>query len=464
MVDTKDIGEGWKTTLGKPKSTYSAYTQVSTNEEGLYLGKRGMKSTVVKRKILIDEKDVGKGWRPARSWDFKKDLKAYESSGSPPPPKEIKQKKKIVDEKDLGKGWKPGGARKQEYPPAMSNEAKPNASANKPPLPKTATKSLPGKPRATSPPKSSTQVPKAKASEKPPLPKSGPKSKNIITSTPNMSKDFLDENPLDASIIEKSEDDEKGSKKQSSENKKEPEKRDKNETGETKSNENESKPITEDVTTKKDDSVKEESEVHDNNDEKAKIEEENKTESEIKETTPRKEKSLVEEKSLKEEKSNQEENSKEMKKDSPTPPNEKDKKEKDETNADEEAKNLVFRRFFDVDLSKKDEETSSQKDEPNSKSNANVSKPNEEASKAELDSDEDGDTEAHKNNSVFKVVDEDEDGTLPKKNDKLSKKTENDSKPSEEKKKDSTKTEEKKKESNGKEDSQLWNFKDSEDE
>jgi hypothetical protein len=230
IVDKKDIGGGWKTTLGMPKPDYIPYSQPPVDKDPI-------KKVVVKRKVVVDEKDVGKGWKPT-AFRAKEDLKIYEkpmpentdpSSGV----EEKEKKKKIVDEKDVGTGWKPVGKIKDDnYPKANLDSVKKSSDdqttddAGKPPLPKDNAKSktntqkkwLPSGQTKTTHPNTWTDDALLKTGaaikpnfnikkSSPPKPESKEASKsgkgNVMTSTPNMSKNF-EEDPLEASIIEKS--------------------------------------------------------------------------------------------------------------------------------------------------------------------------------------------------------------------------------------------------------------------
>lgn len=436
IVDDKDIGGGWKTTLGKPKNDFSIYShKPPVDETSIYAPKQLKRTTVVKRKVIVDERDVGKGWKPVKV-QSKDDLRIYESRSPPPFKQEVKIKKKFVDEKDVGKGWKPVGRTKaDDYPKSMSGEFKKSsgtesdAGAGKPPLPKEAAKPkwIPaGKTRTLSPP-STSQIPKGKKTT---AGKTAPKSRsNIITSTPNMSKNFDEENPLDASIIEKKPEENKP-KKSSKDNTKE----------EVDLNEKISEQV-EDINT--DDKPGE----ADAKRETVKDDEEAARSAPVEDEIKPEEAAAPQDDAPKEEEKppNEENNKKEA------PANDEEEEIHDD-DIDETPKDFILTKFFGPGGFKKIADDGD--NEPKSEGGS-AAQPSEKISDggeeiSEEPSSGNADEKKSDNDSVFKVVDEDEDD-----GDQV--RTTNDGKKIEANKPADPKDEKK-------EDSQLWNFKDSDDE
>lgn len=399
IIDDKDIGGGWKTTLGKPKSDLGVYTQIPIDDDYSDMKKSKKRTTVVKRKVIMDEKDVGKGWKPVAVRQ-KDDIKIYEgppigsttSSSVPPPKVAVAMKKKVEDEKDVGDGWKPVGRIKPEsFPKSSTGDVKKSsdsdaATASKPPLPKDSTKST--KPKWIPPGSKiktinkSDEAKKTTAAEpppdkKPPSSSSAAKPRTLVTSTPNMSKNFDDENPLEESIIEKEADENK--KLPNDKPKEEPKKEEPN-----KDNDDLNKTMRDDEEEEiKDEEIKEEP----------------------KKDEPKKEEPKKEE-PKKEEPKKEEPKKEEPKKDEP----DDEEEVKDDEAANEEPKDFVFRKFFGGDEQKKDDENADEAGKSSPKEDKAKSKSSDNDSE-NIPSASGGNTSTGRksnSDSVFQVVDDED--------------------------------------------------------
>ncbi|RNA19509.1 hypothetical protein BpHYR1_017204, partial [Brachionus plicatilis] len=97
VTDLKDIGQGWKNILSKSKNDLNIYARPEPQKEPF-------KTVVVKNKILRDPRDIGKDVEHGRK-SFKP---PYSSDYDKEPFKSVTVKRKVFkDERDVGNGWKP---------------------------------------------------------------------------------------------------------------------------------------------------------------------------------------------------------------------------------------------------------------------------------------------------------------------------------------------------------------------
>ena len=214
--DPKDIASGWKV-VGKSKLDNKVYTDPMASQS-----KPAKEKEKPKKKILVDEKDVGGGWKPAGK--INEDIKIYTApkiETVDEPSDLVDKKNKFVDPKDVGKGWKAVGKIKGDellsvYKNTQNNQPTKaeNAIAQKPPISKEKGKGWKPAGVSTKPPlnRMATITKKIQPQKdtsgksKPSLSKSNNSAKskdNMMTSTPNMSRDFGSNADLNESIIEK---------------------------------------------------------------------------------------------------------------------------------------------------------------------------------------------------------------------------------------------------------------------
>lgn len=108
-VDDKDVGNGWKHTVGKSRDDLRAsLNKLPPSEE--------LDTNVVKRKVLVDPKDVGGGWKPVyKGKEEKPPLSAPTGPYVDPEPPANPFKKSIEkDDKDVGGGWRATGKVNQD--------------------------------------------------------------------------------------------------------------------------------------------------------------------------------------------------------------------------------------------------------------------------------------------------------------------------------------------------------------